>query len=168
MYSFVKKLYIYSWLQRLNNKIETFLAWRINFLLMKNWKIYWWSIQYSLFWLKNRVKLWKWVNLNNALLNVNSWIIVIWDYSFCWQNVSIITWTHDYNKFWKERQEYPTEWNDIIIWKGVRIWTNAIVLWPCKIWDNAVIAAWAVVTKDVDSYTIVWWVPAKIIKTIKH
>ena len=32
------------------------------------------------------------------------------------------------------------------------------------IWQWAVIAAWAVVTNDIPSYAIAWWVPAKIIK----
>lgn len=161
-----KKLYICSGLFWVNQKIESFLAWRINFLLLNHWKIYWWPIQYSLFWIKNNVKLWKGVKLGNALLNVNSWKIVVWDYTFCWHNVSIITWTHNYNKFWKDRQFYPNKWNDIIIWKWVRICSNAIILWPCKIWDNSVIAAWAIVTDDVPEWTIVWWVPAKIIKKI--
>ena len=61
-------------------------------------------------------------------------------------------------------EDFVTSRGDIIIWNDVRIGTNAIIMSGVKIWDWAVIAANAVVTKDVAPYEIVWWVPAKHIK----
>lgn len=51
-----------------------------------------------------------------------------------------------------------------IIGNDVWIGQNAIVLNGVKIGDGAIVAAGAVVTKDVDPYSIVGGVPAKIIK----
>ena len=52
----------------------------------------------------------------------------------------------------------------MIIGNDVLISLNAIVLEGVKIGDGAVIAAGAVVTKDVKPYEIVGGIPAKIIK----
>ena len=58
-----------------------------------------------------------------------------------------------------ENQDYSIEvGNDVYIGYG------ATIIGPIKIGDGAVIAAGAVVTKDVPSYTIVAGVPAKVIK----
>lgn len=51
--------------------------------------------------------------------------------------------------------------------KNVWIGSNATILQGVKIGDNAIVAAGAVVTKDVPANTIVGGVPAKIIKSIK-
>ena len=55
----------------------------------------------------------------------------------------------------------------VIIGKNVWIGSNATVLPGVKIGDNAVVAAGAVVTKDVDANTVVGGVPARVIKEIK-
>lgn len=103
-------------------------------------------------------------------MNVNSGNIIIKNYVTFGQNVSLLTGTHDYNIFGKARSETkaPVSWNDIVIEDGVWIASNVTILWPCHIWENAVIASGAVVTKDVPSYTVFWWVPAKLIKIIPH
>lgn len=51
--------------------------------------------------------------------------------------------------------------NPVIIGNDVWIGSNAIILQGVKIGDGAVVAAGAVVTKDVEPYTIVGGVPAK-------
>ncbi len=56
----------------------------------------------------------------------------------------------------------------IVIGKGVWIGAGATVLQGVTIGDNAVIAAGAVVTKDVPSNTVVGGIPAKIIKKISN
>lgn len=53
---------------------------------------------------------------------------------------------------------------EIIINDDVWIGSNAVILPNCKIGKGAIIAAGAVVTKNVDSYTVVGGVPAKLIK----
>jgi acetyltransferase-like isoleucine patch superfamily enzyme len=119
---------------------------------------------------KKLVKIGKWTTVaGNTLINTNWWKVTIWKYVMISQNVSLITWTHDYTKFWKERIATIPKWFiwDIMIEDGARICNNAIIIWPCTIWKNSVVAAWSVVTKDVPDYAIVWWNPAKIIKLIQ-
>ena len=53
---------------------------------------------------------------------------------------------------------------EIIIHDDVWIGSNAVVLSNCEIGKGAIIAAGAVVTSNVDSYSIVGGVPAKLLK----
>jgi acetyltransferase-like isoleucine patch superfamily enzyme len=55
----------------------------------------------------------------------------------------------------------------IHIGKNVWIGANATVLAVVTIGDGAVVAAGAVVTKDVETNTVVGGVPAKVIKKIE-
>ena len=64
---------------------------------------------------------------------------------------------------------WRNEKNDIIhkqtiIWNDVRIWVGVVIIAWTIVWDWAVIWAWSVVTKDIPSYAVVGWTPAKIIK----
>ena len=59
-----------------------------------------------------------------------------------------------------------TEYREIIIGNNVWIGARTVILPGVKIGDNSIIAAGAVVTKDVPSNVIVGGVPAKIIKEI--
>ena len=52
----------------------------------------------------------------------------------------------------------------VVIGNDVWIGSNVVILQGCKVGDGAVLAAGAVVTHDVESYTIVGGVPAKRIK----
>lgn len=54
----------------------------------------------------------------------------------------------------------------ILLGKNVWVGSNATILQGVTIGDNAVVAAGAVVTKDVEPNTIVGGVPAKVIKNI--
>jgi acetyltransferase-like isoleucine patch superfamily enzyme len=106
--------------------------------------------------------------MSNALLNTNSGTITIGDYTFCGQNVSIVTGTHNYHALGADRmRDIPQSGQDIVIGKGVWIGSNAVILGPCVVGDNAIIAAGAVVTKDVDANVIVAGVPAKVIKMVR-
>ena len=53
---------------------------------------------------------------------------------------------------------------EIIIHDDVWIGSNAVILPNCEIGEGAIVAAGAVVTSNVDSYSIVGGVPAKLIK----
>lgn len=105
--------------------------------------------------------------ISNALLNTNSGTITIGEYTFFSHNVSVITGTHNYHLFGKERRDtFPKEGYDIVIGNGVWVGSNVTILGPCVIGDNAVIAAGAVVTNNVPANCIVGGVPAKLIKKI--
>lgn len=63
----------------------------------------------------------------------------------------------------RRQHTYPAP---IVIGKNVWIGANAMITLGVTIGDGAIVAAGAVVTKDVPSMTVVGGVPAKIIKTI--
>ncbi len=56
---------------------------------------------------------------------------------------------------------------EIIIKNGVWISSNCVVLPNCTIGEGAIVAAGAVVTKDVEPFSIVGGIPAKVIGTRK-
>ena len=57
---------------------------------------------------------------------------------------------------------------DVIFGKSVWIGSNATILPGVTIGDNSVVAAGAVVTKDVPENTVVAGVPAKVVKKINN
>ncbi len=90
--------------------------------------------------------------------------ITIGDGSLIGHQVVLATLNHDLNP--KNRANMVAK--PIVIGKNVWIGAHATVLSGVNIGDNAVIAAGAVVTKDVPENAIVAGVPARIIKTIKE
>ena len=62
------------------------------------------------------------------------------------------------------KENYYNEFNEITIGNDVWIGSNAIILDNVIIGDGAIISAGAVVVKDVEPYSIVGGVPAKVIK----
>lgn len=82
------------------------------------------------------------------------------------ENVSI----RDFNHIYKERsvnlKNQGFEGDDIVIGKNCWLCRGCVILPGVTIGDGAVIAANAVVNKDVPSYTVVGGVPAKILKQI--
>lgn len=97
---------------------------------------------------------------------------------FCsigWEVTLMLWWNHRTDRistypFNIKRNEFshmsgnPTTNWDIKIGNDIRIWNHVTIMSGVTIWDGAVIALWAIVTKDVPPYAIVWGIPAKIIK----
>lgn len=77
-------------------------------------------------------------------------------------NVVFATLNHDIAPE-RRANTYPAP---IVLGKNVWIGSNSTILQGVTIGDNAIVAAGAVVTKDVPANTIVGGVPAKIIKQI--
>lgn len=84
--------------------------------------------------------------------------------------------THD-GGYWILRDQYSgygTEFEEmdylgeIVIGNNVHIGTNAIIMPGVRIGDNCVIACGAVVTKSVESNTVVGGVPAKAIESLNE
>lgn len=89
--------------------------------------------------------------------------ITIGDGSLIGHNVVLCTLNHDF-ELTKRGTTIPSP---IIIGKNVWIGANVTVVPGITIGDNAIIAAGAVVTKDVPANTLVGGVPAKILKNIE-
>ena len=77
-------------------------------------------------------------------------------------NVVFATLNHDPNPE-KRAYTYPAP---IVLGKKVWVGSNSTILQGVTIGDNSIVAAGAVVTKDVPANTLVGGVPAKIIKNI--
>lgn len=102
--------------------------------------------------------------VNNALFNVQSGRIVVEDHAFFGQNVCLLTGTHEIAVSPEQRlTAIPREGRDIVVGRGVWLASNATILGPCVIGEMAVVAAGAVVTRNVEPYTIVGGVPARVI-----
>lgn len=65
---------------------------------------------------------------------------------------------------WVEKNEYFNEFDRCTIGNDVWIGSNAIVMGGVTVGDGAVVAAGAVVTKNVPPYAVVGGIPAKLIK----
>lgn len=119
---------------------------------------------------EKRVQIGKLADITNALLNTQSGKITIGDYSFCGHQVMILTGTHDYHKYNKERMTaIPEEGGDITIGEGVWISSGVTILGPCTIGDHAVIAAGSVVTPhtNIPPKTLFLGSPARFVKNIE-
>jgi acetyltransferase-like isoleucine patch superfamily enzyme len=116
---------------------------------------------------KERVTVAESAVLCNAFFNTISGDIVVEEWAFFGQNVSLLTGSHDIEAFDRERQTAVSGvGRDIRVRRGAWIGSNATVLGPCVIGEHAVVAAGAVVTRDVAPYTVVAGVPARVIREI--
>lgn len=141
-------------------------------------------------WEINKISLWKKVILWNW--NSYSWKISIWDYTYinspntkisgCNQySISIgkycsISWwvniiNHDKHNIDKLttceihfKNKFQNRWGDINIWDDVWIGCWVTILPGITIGDWSIVWAGSVVTKDIEAYTVVAWIPAKKIK----
>jgi acetyltransferase-like isoleucine patch superfamily enzyme len=92
--------------------------------------------------------------------------VTIEDNVFFGHQVKILTGMHDYTKFGLERQMTHVSGKPVLIKTGVWIASGAIICPGVVVGEHSVVAAGAVVTKDVLPYTIVAGNPAKKIKDI--
>jgi acetyltransferase-like isoleucine patch superfamily enzyme len=107
--------------------------------------------------------------VNNALFNVGSGDITVAEYAFFGHGVSVLTGTHDINKFGRERQlAIPRSGRDIVIGEGAWLASNVLVHGPCVIGAHAVVGGGSLVLGDVAPYTIVAGSPARVLRTIPH
>jgi acetyltransferase-like isoleucine patch superfamily enzyme len=107
--------------------------------------------------------------VNDALFNVSGGEITIGEHAFFGHGVSILTGTHDTEKFGRERQlAFPKAGRDVTIGTGAWIASHVIILGPCTIGDHAVVGAGSLVTRDVPPYTIVAGHPARSVRSIPH
>ena len=110
--------------------------------------------------LANQIKIGNHVSIMYNLLCMSAGGITIDDNVMIAANVSLISNNHDFN----ERQIITCK--PIHIKRNVWIGANATILPGVTIGENAVVAAGAVVSKDVPDNTVVAGVPAKVIKRL--
>jgi acetyltransferase-like isoleucine patch superfamily enzyme len=107
--------------------------------------------------------------VNNALFNLSSGSVTVGDQAFFGHNVSVLTGTHDVEKFGAERKEsIPRSGRDVVIEEGVWLSSNVTVLGPCRIGEHAVVGACSLVQRDVEPYTVVAGVPAKELRRLER
>jgi len=118
------------------------------------------------------------VCLCNTLFNTSSGKITVGDYSIFGYNVMVLTGRHIFKNGRRASLEYnpngssgwgggseevPTKGFDITIGESCWIASGAIICGKVNIGEGSVVAAGAVVTKDVPSHSIVAGIPAKVI-----
>ncbi len=84
---------------------------------------------------------------------------------FFGHDVMILTGGHDINKLGEERKG-SSAGGPVTIEEGAWIASRAILIGPCVIGKHSVVGAGAVVSKDVEAYTLVAGNPAKVIKKL--
>ena len=106
--------------------------------------------------------------INDALLNTESGSITIDADAFFGHRVSVITGTHDFEQRGLDRQRaVPSEGHDVHVGEGAWVGSGAILLGPCRIGAHAVVAAGAVVTRDVAPQSLVAGVPARLVRALQ-
>jgi len=123
-----------------------------------------------------RLHLGKQVRLANTLLNLESGSIFIGDNTIFGYNVMVLTGRHSFCDGERASlslgrgrstsgvgQEVPRSGFDIHIGKGCWIASGAIISGGVKIGNNVIIAANAVVSKDIPDFSIAAGVPTKVI-----
>ena len=90
--------------------------------------------------------------------------IIIEDGSFIGHNVVLATINHDLDPTNNRKNHYAPITIESHVWIG----SNATILPGVTIGEWAVVAAGAVVIKDVPPYTVVGGVPARVLKTVRH
>jgi acetyltransferase-like isoleucine patch superfamily enzyme len=106
--------------------------------------------------------------VNDALFNLSSGEITVGPYAFFGHRVAVLTGTHDFSKFGRERQTaIPKGGRDVVIGEGAWLASLVLVLGPCRIGPHAVVAAGSLVIRDVEPYTVVAGQPARLLRRIE-
>ncbi len=75
---------------------------------------------------------------------------------------------YNYNAFLEERLSHTCGKKDVLIRKGAGVKSGAVITMGVTVGENAVVAAGAVVNRDVPAHTFVAGVPAKVIKEVAN
>ncbi len=119
-----------------------------------------------------RVSIGENVSLVNTLINTASGDVKIGNNTIFGHNCMLLTGTHEFEGGVRKKlldaydKDTPSEGRDIVIGEGCWVSSGAIINGGVTIGDNSIIAAGAVVVKDVPSGVVVAGIPAKIIKKV--
>lgn len=162
---------VMSLLSYLQRRLRPFMR-----AIIRGFLYYYYETPYSMG-SSGKLVLGKKVAVANTLFNLSSGSIYIGDYSIFGQNVMVLTGRHNFlngqragiadvinGPAWGGGElEVPSEGYDIHIGQGTWIASGAIITGGVRIGDHAIVAAGAVVTKDVPNHAVVAGVPATII-----
>ena len=118
---------------------------------------------------KSRVKLGDNCSTMNTIFNVISGNIVVGNNTLFGHNCMVLTGTHEFYNGRRASlsdppvEETPNSGRDITIGEGCFIGSGVIIQGKVNIGDNVIVAAGAVVTKDIPGNCFVAGVPAKIV-----
>lgn len=144
--------------------------------LMRLFKYYFYDTSYIVG-DSGKLYLGKRVAVANTVFNLSSGSIYIGDYTIFSYNVMVLTGRHNFfngeraslapgvnSKSWGGgEEEVPSSGYDIRIGKGTWIASGAIITGSVTIGSGVIVAANAVVTRDIPDYAIAAGVPARII-----
>ncbi len=102
----------------------------------------------------------------NGVIDCGKQVIIEKD-AFGAHDCMIVTNSHDPTKFGEERKSSDMG-GPVTIHEGAWIGSRAIIIGPCTIGKHAVIAAGAVVIRDVPDYALVAGNPAVVKKVYSH
>ena len=102
------------------------------------------------------------VGLHNTVIGP----VTIGSYVNLAQGITVTALNHNFSETGKRIDEQGVSTTPVTIGNDIWIGANAVILPGVTIGDHSVVAAGAVVTKDVPPHTLVAGVPAKIIKKI--
>lgn len=106
--------------------------------------------------------------VNDALFNLSGGSITVGEYAFFGHRVALLTGSHDFNRFGRERQTaIVRSGRDIVVEEGAWLASDSVVLGPCVIGAHAVVAAGSLVLGDVEPFTIVAGRPAALVRRIE-
>jgi acetyltransferase-like isoleucine patch superfamily enzyme len=109
------------------------------------------------------VQLGEGVELNNFAIVNGAGGVTIGPYTLIGPHATIVSYEHEYRDRTRRIRDQPYRYEPISIGADVWIGAHAVVLAGVTIGDGAVVAAGAVVTRDVPEYTVVAGVPARAI-----
>lgn len=112
------------------------------------------------------------ISKNCSIFSNKSSKVTIWKYCSIAQDVYIISYNHNLDIPSQHVNQFNNpinikdhwNWSPVTIWNDVWIGTKAVILPWVTIWNGAVVWAGSIVTKDVESYSVVAWNPAKKIR----
>ncbi len=105
--------------------------------------------------------------VNDSLFNLSSGEITVGEWGMLAHGVTILTGIHDVTKLGPERQAaVPLSGRDVVIEEGAWLAANVTVIGPCRIGAHAVVAAGSLVRHDVEPFSFVAGVPARVVGRI--
>ena len=107
------------------------------------------------------VQLGEGVELNNFAIVNGAGGVTIGPYTLIGPHATIVSYEHEYRDRARRIRDQPYIYAPIAIGTDVWIGAHAVVLAGITVGDGAVVAAGAVVTRDVPAYTVVAGVPAR-------